>query len=33
MLTLVIGLFVGALLGFVLAAIIARGKTADEYDS
>jgi hypothetical protein len=33
MITLVIGLFIGALLGFVLAAIIARGKTADEYDS
>jgi ABC-type uncharacterized transport system permease subunit len=30
--TLLIGLFVGALLGFIFAAIIARGKRADQSD-
>lgn len=30
--TLVIGLFIGALFGFIVAAIIARGKHGDQYD-
>ena len=33
MMTLLIGLFIGALLGFVLAAMIVSGRTADGFDS
>ncbi len=32
MITLVIGLFIGAILGFVFAALLARGKRADDYE-
>jgi hypothetical protein len=33
MITFAIGLFIGAFVGFVLAAILAMGKTAGEYAS
>ena len=32
MITLMIGLFIGAILGFAFAALLVRGKRADDYE-